>query len=65
MDTLKKMKGGKAAGIDSIVVEMLKRIGIRKINCLLRIFNRCKETGIVPDDLKEVCIVPICKRKGD
>ena len=22
-------------------------------------------TGIVPDDLKEVCIVPICKRKGD
>ena len=38
---LKKMKVGKAVGMDGIVVEMLKNGGISIIDGLLRIFNRC------------------------
>ena len=59
------MKGGKAAGIDGIVVEMLKNGGISIINWLLRIFNKCMESGVVPDDWKVGCIVPVYKGKGD
>ena len=38
---LKKMKGGKAASTDVIVVERLKSGGISIIDWFLRIFNRC------------------------
>ena len=40
MVALKKMKGGKAAAMDGIVVEMLKKGGISIIDWLLRIFNK-------------------------
>ena len=46
MGSLKKMKGGKAAGIDGIV-EILKSEGISIIYYFLRIFNRCVEFGAV------------------
>ena len=41
MDALKKMKGGKADGMDGIVVGKLKNGGIIITDCLLRIFNKC------------------------
>ena len=47
---LKKMKGGKAAGIDGIVVEILKSGSISLINWLLRISKRCMESGVAPKD---------------
>ena len=65
MGALKKMKGGKAAGMDGIVVEMLKKGGISIIDWLLRIFNKCMESGVVPEDWKAACIVPLYKGKGD
>ena len=40
MGALKKIKGGKAAGMDGIVLKMLKDGGISIIDWLLRIFNR-------------------------
>ena len=43
MGALKKIKGGKAAGMDGIVVEMLKKGGISIIDYLMRIFNKCIE----------------------
>ena len=65
MVALKRMKGGKAAGMDGIVAEMLKNVGISIIDWLLRIFNKCMESGIVSEDWKAACIVPIYKWKDD
>ena len=65
MGAVKKMKGGKAAGIYGIFVEMLKNGGICKIDWLLRIFNRCMESGVVLEGWKVACIVPVYERKGD
>ena len=65
MVALKMMKGGKAAGRDGIVVEMLKNGGISLIDWLLRIFNNCMESGVVREDWKAACIVPVYKGKGD
>ena len=39
MGALKKMKGGKAAGVNAIVVKMSKNGGIGMIDWLRRIFN--------------------------
>ena len=52
MVTLKNMKGGKAVGMDGIVVEMLKNGGISIIDWLLRIFNKCMESGVVTRGLE-------------
>ena len=59
------MKGGKATGMDGFVVEMLKNSGISINDWLLRIFNKCMESGVVPEDWKAACIVPVYKGKGD
>ena len=61
MGALKKMKGGKASGMDGIVIEMLKNGGISIIDWLLTIFNNCMESGVVPEDWKTACIVPYTK----
>ena len=65
MGALKKMKGGKAAGMDGIVVEMLKNGGISIIDWLLKMFNRCITSDVVPEDWKAACIVPVYKGKDD
>ena len=65
MGALKKMKHGKAGGMDGIVVEMLKNRDISIIDWLMRIFNRCMESGVTPEDWKAACIVPVYKGKGD
>ena len=43
----------------------MKNGGISIIDWLLRIFNRCMESGVVQEDWKVVCIIPIYKGKGD
>ena len=58
---LKKIKGGKVAGIDSTVVEVLKNGGISIIYWLLRIFSRCMEADVVPEDWEAAFIVLIYK----
>ena len=50
MGKLKKMKGGKYAGMDGIVVEMLKSVSIGINDWQLKIFNKCMESGAVPED---------------
>ena len=64
MGALKKIKGGKAAGMDGTAVKS-KNEAICIIDWLLRIFNRCMETGVVLQGWKVACIVPIYKGKGD
>ena len=53
MGALEKMECCKAAGMDDIVVEMLKSGGISIIYRLLRIFNRYMESGVVPKILRQ------------
>ena len=45
----------KAAGMDGIAVEMLKSRDIRITGQVLRIFNKCMESGLVPEDWKRMC----------
>ena len=47
---LKKMKGGKAVGLDSIVVQIFKSGGISIINWLESKFNRCIRADAVPTE---------------
>ena len=63
MGAIKQMKGCKAAGMNGMVVEMLKRESINITDWLLRIFNRCMESGAVPKNWKVVCIFPIHKEE--
>ena len=65
MCALKKMEGGKAAGMDDIVVEMLRNGGISIIDWLLRKFNRCMGSGVVPEDQKAACNFSVYKEQGD
>ena len=64
MAARKKMKGGKAACMDGIVVVMLEKGGISIIDWLMRIFKYI-ESGVVPEDWKSVCIVLVHKGKDD
>ena len=50
MGALEKMKGGKAAGMDGTILEVLKKGSISITDRLLRIFNKCMESGVVPLD---------------
>ena len=52
MGAIKKMKGGKTAGMDDIAEEMLKTGLINITDWLLRLFSRCMESGVVPEDWK-------------
>ena len=54
-----KWEGGKASGLDGIAVEILKYDDVCTVGCLVRIFYRRMETGVVSDD----CIAPVIKRE--
>ena len=43
---------------------MLKNGGISITDWLLRIFNTCMKFGVVPEDWKAACIVPVYRGKG-
>ena len=47
MGSLKKMKHGKAAGMNDIVLEMLKTGCISITDWFLRILNGCMESGVL------------------
>ena len=45
------------------MVEMLKNGGIRIIDWLLKNFNRCMESDLVPEDWNDMCSIPVYKGK--
>ena len=63
-EAVAKTKSGKAAGLDGVCAEMLKRGGRAVREWLRRVFNVCYEDGRVPEDWRKACIVPIYKGKG-
>ena len=62
---IKRLKAGKAAGMDRIAGECIRSGGEVIVEWLVRIFNGCFEVGCVPGDWKSACIVPLYKGKGD
>ena len=61
---LRKVKRGKATGLDGISGDMLVEGGVSVVNWLVRLFNLCWVMGKVPQDWQDACIVPLFKGKG-
>ena len=61
---VKKLKNGKAAGVDGVTSEMVKYGGATLQVRLLQLFNVCFECGKVPVDWVCAVIVPLYKGKG-
>ena len=62
---LEETKVGKAAGMDGVRAEMLKKGGVTVIEWLVRLLNICFLLSVVPVDWVRACIVPLFKGKGD
>ena len=58
------MKGGKAVGMDGIVVKVLKNGSISIVDWLLKIFNKCMESDVAPEDWKAECMSLYAEEKG-
>ena len=61
--TVKKIKTGKAVGMDELSVEMVKANELVGIKWLTRLFNMCLTTGEIPAEWRRGVIVPIWKGK--
>src|SRR6201990_1373940 len=44
---------------------MLLEGGVSVIEWMLRLFNLCLASGVVPQDWQDACVVPLYKGKGD
>lgn len=64
LKALHKMKSGKAAGVDEIANELLKKVGNCIIDWLVRIFSVCMALSEVSKDWQNACLVAtyMCKR---
>ena len=61
---IKRLKNGKAAGIDGITAEMLKYGGDVVTEWMVKICQMAWERGVVPADWTKAIIVPVYKGKG-
>ncbi|KAK3545436.1 hypothetical protein QTP70_007637, partial [Hemibagrus guttatus] len=62
---LKRMKSGKAVGLDDIPVEVWKCLGEAAVEFLANLFNRVLESERMPEEWRRSVLVPIFKNKGD
>ena len=60
-----EMKEGEAPGLDGCPTECIKNGGVSMIKWVVRLFNLCFVSGVVPKEWCEACIVPLYKGKGD
>ena len=63
--SVKKMKTGKAVGVDKLSVEMMRANILVGIKWLTRLFNVCFTTGDISTEWQRGVIVPVWKGKGD
>ena len=61
---IKKLKSGKACGLDHIRNEMLKSCSPNLLSIIASLFNIVLNTGIVPEDWCIGYIMPLYKNKG-
>ena len=64
LSVTKKLKNGKASGIDNILNEYLKNCPNSAMSLIVHIFNLVLKTGIVPTDWSIGIIQPLYKNKG-
>ena len=64
-ETLKRMKGGKAIGLDGIPIEVWRCLGDIAIVWLTKLFNHIFRSNKMPDEWRRSILVPIYKNKGD
>ena len=62
---VKKLKNGKACGIDFIINEFIKNSPPEMITLITKYFNVILDSGIIPSSWCLGIIVPIYKKKGD
>ena len=63
-ESIRKLKQGKASGLDNVLAEMLKSAGALLTPFLTECFNEIFKSGSYPDTWTRAVIVPIHK-KGD
>ena len=61
----KKLKNGKASGMDAILNEFLKHSPPQMINLICKYFNIVLDSCVIPSDWSLGAIIPIYKNKGD
>jgi len=64
-DAVKRLKGGKAAGVCGIYAEFLKDGGEATLEALHVVLCTVWSSGAIPSDWKKGIIVPLWKGKGD
>ena len=64
-EALKRMKGGKAMGPDSIPIEVWRCLGDIAIVWLTKLFNHIFRSNKMPDEWRRSILVPIYKNKGN
>ena len=64
-EAIKKMKSGKTAGCDGIVIELIKEGGELLKRKILKILNVIWTKGEIPEEWGKMLIIPIFKGKGD
>ena len=62
---IKRSKSNKSPGIDGIPAEIYKTGGTRLTEQLHQLLLKCWQQKCLPQDFKEVLIIPIYKNKGD
>ena len=62
---MKRMKNGKAVGLDDTPVEAWRCLGKMAVEFLTRLFNTILESERMPEEWRRSVLVPIFKNKGD
>ena len=63
-EALRKMKNGKAPGVDEVTTEMIKAAGPVGLHWMYRLFRMIWKGKEVPEDWRKGLIIPVFK-KGD
>ncbi len=63
--SVREMKAGKAAGLDGVAAECVKSGRATVVEWLVRLFNVCFLSSMVPIAWTSVCVDPLYKGKGD
>jgi hypothetical protein len=64
-EALKRMKGGKAMGLDGIPIEVWRCLGERAAVWLTKLFNLIFRSNKMPEEWRRSILVPIFKNKED
>ncbi|XP_014677047.1 PREDICTED: uncharacterized protein LOC106816918 [Priapulus caudatus] len=61
---MKRMKAGKAVGVDGIAIEMLEALGDFAVDKITTLANSIYETGVIEEQMYKSIFIPIAKIQG-